>query len=235
MKTMQTAVWGALAALVVAVTAQTGDNLPECGKRCIDNMHKKATELGCADGDAVCLCKNANFAYGIRDCSTDVCGAEAAVPVIAYAVTYCNSAGAGGSGSGSPSGSGSNSMPGMSHTGSSDSIPATASATMSLGTGLPSAVTTSAIVTTITSGSEVITSTIGSTTVYHSSHATSMSSLVSSLSSAIESSMSMSSMTGTASHTSSSTTPSSTSSDNAARQTTYAGLAAAAGLAALFL
>jgi hypothetical protein len=50
-----------------------------------------APSLGCTSSDAACLCRNVNFGYGIRDCSTAACGgAEAAAPVIAYGATYCS-------------------------------------------------------------------------------------------------------------------------------------------------
>lgn len=63
-------------------------------------MLAKASELGCAAGDAACLCRNVDFAYGIRDCSTDVCGPQQVASVISYGESYCKNAGSGNTGSG---------------------------------------------------------------------------------------------------------------------------------------
>jgi len=57
---------------------------------CITNMLAKASELGCSTPDPVCLCKNVNFGYGIRDCSNAVCDAADAAAVIAYGTNYCS-------------------------------------------------------------------------------------------------------------------------------------------------
>jgi hypothetical protein len=53
-------------------------------------MLGKFAELGCAANDDVCLCKNVNFGYGIRDCSNAVCGPEVASTVIAYGNSFCS-------------------------------------------------------------------------------------------------------------------------------------------------
>jgi hypothetical protein len=81
-------------------------------------MLAQSVALGCpyVNGlpDATCLCSNANFGYGIRDCSVAACGgADAAAPVIAYGSAYCASAtgsGSGSSASGSATGSATGSM-----------------------------------------------------------------------------------------------------------------------------
>src|SRR3954468_19802922 len=77
-------------------------------------MLGKAPSLGCAASDAACLCKNMNFYYGIRDCSSEACGADVSKQVVAFGTGYCKAAGvtiggdsgAGGSGGASGSGSG---------------------------------------------------------------------------------------------------------------------------------
>ncbi|KAI1007479.1 hypothetical protein K3495_g738 [Podosphaera aphanis] len=201
-----------IGALVATAAAQTLDSLPACGKLCVNNMLEKASELGCAAGDVACLCKNVDFAYGIRDCSTAVCGAEAAAPVIAYGEKYCGSVGT--------------------------TVNSSPSATTTIG-GSPSGQTASAIVATITSGTQVYTSTLGFTTLTSSeSIPSSVSSLTSSIGSSASSALAslssqLSSVSSQASSASESAT--STSSSSGARRTAIAGLAAAAGLAGLVL
>ncbi|KAH8819093.1 hypothetical protein F5884DRAFT_759439, partial [Xylogone sp. PMI_703] len=43
--------------------------LPSCGQTCSNNMLAQYSALGCASPDPRCLCKNANFGFGLRDCS----------------------------------------------------------------------------------------------------------------------------------------------------------------------
>ncbi|POS85331.1 hypothetical protein EPUL_004485 [Erysiphe pulchra] len=211
--------------VLTVAAAQTFQSLPDCGKLCVNNMLAKAHELGCADGDAACLCRNVDFAYGIRDCSTDVCGSQQVAPVIAYGESYCKNAGSGGPGP-SPSVPGPVMSPTMSSV-----LPATTLPTM---TGLSSAIATSALISLITHGTEVITSTFSLTTIFNSeptliptkslsSELSSLSSVMSSMTSSIESSP-----TSTSELSSSST-------GSGAKQTAFAGLAAAAGLAAMIL
>lgn len=52
-----------------------------------------AADLGCSGTDAVCLCNNPNFSYGVRDCSNQICDSQAAADTIQYGVSYCSSAG----------------------------------------------------------------------------------------------------------------------------------------------
>lgn len=213
MKTLQLFTYGALAAVA---TAQSISSLPACGQLCVNNMLEKASELGCASGDAACLCNNMNFAYGIRDCSNAACGPEAAIPVIAYGNQYCSGAGVGGSQSSS----------------------AMASSTMN---GLnPSGPSTTASVTTKSEDSETGTSTIGiivstqTENAFPSSASSLTSSIASSASSARASlSSQLSSVSSQASSASESATA--TSSSSGARQTAIAGLAAAAGFVGLLL
>lgn len=53
-------------------------------------MLGKAGDFGCGASDAACLCKDANFAYGVRDCSYQYCQNDtAAAMVVAYGTAYC--------------------------------------------------------------------------------------------------------------------------------------------------
>lgn len=62
-----------------------------------------ADDFKCGSTDAACLCKNANFEFGVRDCANESCGSkDDAEKVIAYGKEYCKKAGAG-SGGGSVS------------------------------------------------------------------------------------------------------------------------------------
>ncbi|KAL0473868.1 hypothetical protein QR685DRAFT_436556 [Neurospora intermedia] len=63
--------------------------LPSCGQICFNNMVAQYSALGCASPAPSCLCKNAKFGYGLRDCSNDACGTAVASSVIAYGSSYC--------------------------------------------------------------------------------------------------------------------------------------------------
>lgn len=57
-------------------------------------MLAKAGELGCpnlANGqpNGACLCQNANFGYGIRDCTAESCPQADQGAVISYGLSYC--------------------------------------------------------------------------------------------------------------------------------------------------
>ena len=66
------------------------NSLPGCGKVCIPNMLGLATQLGCTGpGDIACLCKTANFNYGIRDCIAQACPPSDAATVRTYAAQVC--------------------------------------------------------------------------------------------------------------------------------------------------
>ncbi|KAF2141397.1 uncharacterized protein K452DRAFT_39064 [Aplosporella prunicola CBS 121167] len=71
--------------------AQSLNDLPQCGKTCINNMLNIAqTEFGCSSGDANCYCGNADFGYGVRDCARQACSSDDdAQNVINYGVQYC--------------------------------------------------------------------------------------------------------------------------------------------------
>ena len=76
----------------------TGTNvaaLPICGQTCFNNMVAQYKDLGCASPDPYCLCSNANFGYGLRDCSNGACANAAdAAAAIAYGSVFCASASA---------------------------------------------------------------------------------------------------------------------------------------------
>lgn len=239
-----------IGSIVTLAVAQSLDSLPECGKLCVNNMFAKARELGCADGDTACLCKNINFAFGIRDCSVSVCGAQAAAPVITYGANYCGAVGAGnGSGIGGDNGTSPNNgnaggigaipppLPGM----PSDPAKPTGlppSMTNPYGNDGQSPISTSTLVSTVTSGNQIYTTTLGFSTIYGGNAGSQPSDVHSSEENTSSPTDSQTTPVGTPSASLSTTTnesPSSTSSESRARQTAYAGLAAAAGFAALLL
>lgn len=49
------------------------------------------SEFNCQAGDVSCYCNNANFGYGVRDCSNQACSPSDAAQAIAYASSYCAS------------------------------------------------------------------------------------------------------------------------------------------------
>ena len=80
------------AAALAAVARAQGDfnALPGCGKVCIPNMLGQAVALGCTGpGDVACLCRTANFNYGIRDCVSQACPQADQGTVRAYAGQVC--------------------------------------------------------------------------------------------------------------------------------------------------
>ncbi|KAH3550109.1 hypothetical protein KXV84_007316, partial [Aspergillus fumigatus] len=104
--------------LSAASMASAAMSVSQCAQMCLSNMKAKAGELGCSAGDDKCLCSQANYGYGIRDCTTEACPDDDAIAVLSSALSSCPSdsaavtaTGAGGSssGSGSDSGSGSGS------------------------------------------------------------------------------------------------------------------------------
>lgn len=102
-------------ALLGAVHAQDISSVPQCGvslpppfvppichaprtenitqQTCIQNMLKEQANLGCppvnGQPDPSCLCKNADFSFGLRDCSQQACGSDVADAVVSYGVAYC--------------------------------------------------------------------------------------------------------------------------------------------------
>ncbi|OAA46408.1 CFEM domain containing protein [Metarhizium rileyi] len=81
--------------LVAAAAAQDVSALAQCGQTCANNMMAagKAEELGCKASDLKCLCSNANFLYGLRDCSRAICSDQDANKVVEYGVRVCKDAG----------------------------------------------------------------------------------------------------------------------------------------------
>ncbi|KAF5128722.1 GPI-anchored CFEM domain protein [Metarhizium anisopliae] len=66
-------------------------DLPPCGQTCMNNMIAQYSQLGCRSPDPACLCKNANFGYGVRDCANGACGAAVAPTVTNFASShYCS-------------------------------------------------------------------------------------------------------------------------------------------------
>ncbi|KAH2400785.1 hypothetical protein KXV53_004434, partial [Aspergillus fumigatus] len=117
--------------LSAASMASAAMSVSQCAQMCLSNMKAKAGELGCSAGDDKCLCSQANYGYGIRDCTTEACPDDDAIAVLSSALSSCPSdsaavtaTGAGGSSSGSGSGSASGTGSGYctgSRTGTNDS------------------------------------------------------------------------------------------------------------------
>lgn len=58
---------------------------------CMNNMIAQYSQLGCPSPDPACLCKKANFGYGVRDCANGACGAAVAPTVTNFANShYCS-------------------------------------------------------------------------------------------------------------------------------------------------
>ncbi|KAN0116990.1 carbohydrate-binding module family 18 [Hyaloscypha variabilis] len=66
--------------------------LPSCGQLCFNNMLAQYATLGCSTLDAYCLCNNADFSNGLRDCSNGACGTAVGSTAIAFGSAYCSSA-----------------------------------------------------------------------------------------------------------------------------------------------
>lgn len=71
--------------------AHRTENIPQ--RTCIQNMLNEQANLGCpppaGSPDPGCLCSNADFSFGLRDCSQQACGSDVADAVVAYGVAYC--------------------------------------------------------------------------------------------------------------------------------------------------
>ncbi|RYP34686.1 hypothetical protein DL767_004132 [Monosporascus sp. MG133] len=154
-------------AALAAAQATFPAGFPECGQVCITNMLNLANNFGCGI-DPVCLCTRRDFLYGIRDCSNEYCpNPSAAAQVINYGAQYCADAGI--AISGLPGNTASATVP------ASTTVLATASTTgpaTGAGSTGPEGVTsgvavaTNEILSTLTEGDSVITTTVGSTTIY---------------------------------------------------------------------
>lgn len=53
-------------------------------------MRAQHSALGCSAGDALCLCNNVNFGYGLRDCANGACGSNVASTVTSFGSAYCS-------------------------------------------------------------------------------------------------------------------------------------------------
>ena len=98
---------GAVVCIIMAQDLSTINNLPECGVRnnfqslllltetqkvCINNMLGLAPSLGCANNNITCLCSDANFGYGVQNCSTESCPQGTDTDAIVSAgVSFCSS------------------------------------------------------------------------------------------------------------------------------------------------
>lgn len=155
-------------AALAASQATFPEGFPQCGQVCITNMLNLANNFGCG-ADPVCLCTKADFIYGIRDCSNEYCqDSSVADQVINYGAQYCADAGIVVSG-----------LPGNTASGSvapTTTVEATATATgpaSEVTTGSEAvtsgvAIATSPIVSVISGSDGVVTSTVGSTTIFSS-------------------------------------------------------------------
>ncbi|EHK25064.1 uncharacterized protein TRIVIDRAFT_61772 [Trichoderma virens Gv29-8] len=74
MRYLLPAVLGALSLIYVdGVAAQ---DVPTCVPGCADTVKGQFPQYGCVSADdAACLCANANFGFGVRDCGQSGCGA----------------------------------------------------------------------------------------------------------------------------------------------------------------
>jgi hypothetical protein len=48
-----------------------------------------SSDFGCETGDAVCYCSNVNFGNGVRDCANEACSSADAGSVITFGTAYC--------------------------------------------------------------------------------------------------------------------------------------------------
>ena len=58
---------------------------------CYTSMLQKFASLGCTSDSPACLCKNPDFAFGMRDCALQACGAQVASDVAVFASALCAS------------------------------------------------------------------------------------------------------------------------------------------------
>jgi len=184
--TMKTAVT-AILVLVGAAAVAADDfpsNMPDCGKTCGRNMLGQSAQLGCAANDIPCLCRNANFGYGIHDCSVQACGnTEQANIVIGWGNNLCANAGvpaniasatAAGAGTAAPAPVATSMWTSVLTSGSVTTT-LTGETTISGTSGVASeTMLTSPIVSTLTSGSLTLETTVGATRASPPPEATSL-------------------------------------------------------------
>ncbi|ODH14152.1 hypothetical protein ACO22_06665 [Paracoccidioides brasiliensis] len=147
--------------------AQDLSSLSECGRTCIQDMLSLAPSLGCKADDIPCLCQNTNFGNGVRDCTVEACGEQDLPPILEFAKKFCS----GGSPSGSPDATETiDAERTASSTGSLKTTTGENRASTATGSSIAKSYpyTTQAVVSTITSGTQVITITDGITTLYSS-------------------------------------------------------------------
>ncbi|KZM21512.1 uncharacterized protein EKO05_0006251 [Ascochyta rabiei] len=78
------------ALFAVVAGAATAQSLGSCAQMCVSNMNIIAnTQFSCAAGDTACFCTQSNWAYGVRDCSSQACSGEESVQAISYAAGLC--------------------------------------------------------------------------------------------------------------------------------------------------
>ncbi|RYP70122.1 hypothetical protein DL771_005634 [Monosporascus sp. 5C6A] len=147
-------------AALAAAQATFPAGFPECGQVCITNMLNLANHFGCGL-DPLCLCTQPDFLYGIRDCSNEYCqDPNAAAQTINYGAQYCADGGVAISGlPGNTASASTSAYTTVLATGSTTDAGSTGSEGVTSGV----AVTTDEILSTLT---DVITSTVGSTTVF---------------------------------------------------------------------
>jgi hypothetical protein len=57
---------------------------------CVNNMNNIAnTQFSCAAGDTACFCTKSNWAYGVRDCTREACGADESAQAVNFAAGLC--------------------------------------------------------------------------------------------------------------------------------------------------
>ncbi|EEP78141.1 predicted protein [Uncinocarpus reesii 1704] len=86
---MKAAAFFSLGLCAVFGAAQNLDDIPQCGRMCIQNMLNKAAELGCAANDIACLCSNRDFGNGIHDCTQQACRDDNLDQIIAAGRALC--------------------------------------------------------------------------------------------------------------------------------------------------
>ncbi|KAI1432699.1 hypothetical protein GGR50DRAFT_696817 [Xylaria sp. CBS 124048] len=81
------------------VSAQGSTQVSVCAAGCVNGVIVNAANIGCPNGDTLCVCGNtASFNNGVRDCITQACASEPAAEQIPLAQSYgegiCSSASA---------------------------------------------------------------------------------------------------------------------------------------------
>ncbi|KAJ4391572.1 hypothetical protein N0V93_005191 [Gnomoniopsis smithogilvyi] len=154
-----------IAAFFAGICAQDINSLPECERTCIQNMLTEGPAYGCPNIDngspaPDCLCSKPEFAYGVRDCSTQSCPSGTDVnQVNQYGLQYCQSAQA--SASGTALAAIALFSSGVSSGGGSSSSSETSSSSSSR-----QPITTIPVISTVTSDGSTMETTLGSSTIY---------------------------------------------------------------------